>query len=74
MHMYFNNNNNKLKLLLKYGSFPGVKWPGRGANPHPHLQCRDLKKGSAKPLPTLRASVAYKGETFCFLQNRPFQE
>ena len=46
------------------GSFPGVKRPGRGADPHPHLQCRGLKKGRAIPLPTLRALVAYKGGTF----------
>ena len=30
-------------------------------SPHPHLQCRGLKKGRAIPLPTLRALVAYKG-------------
>jgi hypothetical protein len=43
------------------GSFPGVKRPGRGADHHPHLQCRGLKKGRAIPLPTLRALVACKG-------------
>ena len=41
------------------GSFPGVKRPGRRADPHPHLQCRGLKQGRAIPLPTLRALVAY---------------
>ena len=46
------------------GSLPGVKRPGRGANPYPHLQCRGLKKGRAIHLPTLRALVAYKGGTF----------
>ena len=48
------------------GSFPGVKRPGRGADHAPHLQCRSLKKGRARPRPTLRALVAYKGGTFNF--------
>ena len=53
------------------GSFPGVKWPGRGADPpHPHFQYRGLKKGRAIPLPTLRALVACKGGTFLQV---PFQ-
>ena len=46
------------------GSSPGVKWPGRGADLHPHLQCRGLKQGKAIPLPTLRVLVAYTGRTF----------
>ena len=49
------------------GSFLGVKRPGRCADPHPHLQCRVLKYGRTIPLPTLRALVACKGETFTFL-------
>ena len=44
--------------------FPGVKWPGRDADPHLHY--RGVKKGTAIPLPTLRALVAYKGGTFTF--------
>ena len=47
-------------------SFPGIKRPGRGADPHPHLQFRGLKNGRATPLPTLRALVAYEGGTFTF--------
>ena len=44
------------------GSFPALKRPGRGADPHPHLQCRGLKFGRAIPLPALRALVAcYRG-------------
>ena len=43
------------------GSFQWVKRPGRGADPHPHLQCRGLKQGRAIPLPTLRALVACIG-------------
>ena len=40
----------------------GVKRPERGADPHSHLQCRDLKLGRAIHLPTLRALVAcYRG-------------
>ena len=50
------------------GSFPGVQRPGHGAYPHPHLQCRGLKKCGAIPLPTLRALVAYKGGNFNFQQ------
>ena len=45
-------------------SFPGVKRPGRGADPTPSLQCRGLKNGRAIRLPTLRALVAYTGGTF----------
>ena len=37
------------------GSFPGVKRPGRGADPHPLLQCRGVKLSRAIPLRTLRA-------------------
>ena len=48
------------------GYFPGIKRPGRGADPPPHLQCQGLKQGTAIPLPTLRALVAYKGGTFTF--------
>ena len=48
------------------GSFPGAKQPGRGADRPTHHQCRGLKKGTAIPLPTLRALVAYKGGTFTF--------
>ena len=44
----------------------GVKRSGRGADPHPHLQCRGLKQGRAIPLPTLRALVACRGRTFTF--------
>ena len=44
------------------GSFPGVKRPGRGADPH--LQFRGLKLGRAIPLPALRALVACIGRTF----------
>jgi hypothetical protein len=44
---------------------PGLSWvySGRGVvlTPHPHLQCRGLKKGRAMPLPTLRVPVAYRG-------------
>ena len=46
------------------GSLLGVKRPGRGADHHPHLQCRGLKLGRAIPLPTLRALVANKGGNF----------
>ena len=56
------------------GSFSGVKRPGRGANPHLHLQCRGLKLGRAIPLPTLRGLVACIGRTFTFtftLRNLP---
>ena len=46
---------------------PGVSrgYSGRGVvlSPHPHLQCRGLKKGRATPVPILRALVACKGET-----------
>ena len=52
------------------GSLPGVKRPGRGADPQPHLQCRVFKKGRAIPLPTLRAMLAYKGRTFTFTVHR----
>jgi len=41
-----------------------VKRPGRGADPHPHIQCRGLKLGIAIPLPTLRALVTRKGGTY----------
>ena len=47
-----------------YRVFPGLKRPGCGADPHPHLQCRGLKQGRAKPLPTLRALVACTGRTY----------
>ena len=43
------------------GSFPGLKRPGRDADPPIHLQCQGLKEGRPVPLPTLRALVAYKG-------------
>ena len=46
------------------GSFPGVKRPGRDAEPPPHLQWRGFKKGTAIPLPNLRVLVAYTGGTF----------
>ena len=45
------------------GTFPGVKRPGRGADPHPYLQCRGLKLGRAITLPTLRALVV------CYMEN-----
>ena len=45
------------------GSFRGVKRPGRGAETHPHLQCRGLKLGRAIPLPAIRALVA------CYREN-----
>ena len=52
-------------------SFQGVKRPGRGANPHPHLQCGGLKLGRAIPVLTLRALVAYTGGTFTFFSTKP---
>ena len=48
------------------GPSQGVKRPGRGADSHPHLQCRGFKKDGAIILPTLRALVAYKGGDFTF--------
>ena len=51
-------------LYNGYRVFPGIKRPGRVLTPHPHLQCRSLKKCRAIPLPTLRALVAHKGGTF----------
>jgi hypothetical protein len=44
------------------GLSSGVKRPGRGAAPPPHLQCRGLKLGRAIALPILRALVACKGK------------
>jgi hypothetical protein len=50
------------------GYFPGVKLPGRGADPPPHLQCRGLKLGRAIPLPSLRALVAcYRENLYLYL-------
>ena len=49
------------------GFSPGVKPPGRGADPHPHLQCRGLEQGRALPLPTLRTLVAcYKKNLYLY--------
>ena len=49
------------------GLSPGVKRPGRGADPlPPHLQCRGLKLGRVIPVPTPRAFVACIGRTFNF--------
>jgi hypothetical protein len=42
---------------LGTGSFPGVKWPGRGVDHQPHLEPR-LKKSRAIPLLALWAFVA----------------
>ena len=52
------------------GSFPGVKLPGCGAYPPPHLQCRGLKLGRAIPLPALRALVACYRESLLSLYSR----
>jgi len=42
------------------GLSQGWRWPGLGADPHPHLECRGPRKSRAIPLLTLRACVAYK--------------
>ena len=53
---------------MSAGSFQGVKRPGRGADPQPHLQCRGLKLGRAIPLPALRALVAcYRENLYLYL-------
>ena len=46
------------------GSFPGLKRPGRRADPPPPSSVLRSLKGRAVPLPTVRALVAYKGRTF----------
>ena len=42
--------------------------------PHPHLQCRGLKLGSAIPLPALRVSVAYTGGELIYSSTRPCRD
>ena len=52
---------NFITSLPTYFSFISVrKRPGRGADPHPHLECRGPRKGRAIPLLTPRAFVTYK--------------
>ena len=52
-------------LYNGYMVFPAGKAAGAWSWPStPHLQCPGFKKGTAIPLPTLRAWVAYKGGTF----------
>ena len=51
------------------GYFPGESGWDVVMAPHPHLQCRGLKYGTAIPVPTLRALVAHKGGTFTFINN-----
>jgi hypothetical protein len=55
---------------LLYNGYRVFRW-GKAAGtwcwpPHPHLQCRGLKKGRAIPLHTLRGLATYKGGNFTF--------
>ena len=50
------------------------RWPGRGADPHPHLVPKVLEKSRAIPLLTLRVCVAHEnGKNLPNLQQAPWR-
>jgi hypothetical protein len=55
--------------IMGTGSFPGVKWPGRGVD-HPPLLVPRLRKSTAIPLLHLWAFVACSKVNFTFTLDR----